>query len=471
MGMLFCCTLLTNAQTNSIVSTISPPASRNINISSTDKPIEGHLYEFNYTLDFARELGFAKIVNIIEEEDYKKAFSEMDKSVIIGHDRQLTNGYKAGFFIESLKGICKEQSGEVIKAYRAYQNARYYCEEDKALQWPAPKLEVWTGIGRIFDQVGRHYDALNYLDAARMEAAEYKTVAIAADNALIKHYIRVGDHKAACEMFEDLGTQIKLSRDQYNGYARLLFELGKDREAFAQLLNGIAKYGFDEDLGIKDPMLNLFLNALPRANDEEIKWYYDLNGYWIEEARAEKRDKGYIMMLLKTRLLFSKVLPFIYSEDDIKKLNKRVQYLKTNMVYNVAERYIKSKYDHSYSLITQKEIKIPAISTNDLISLSLEAQLEDLLTKGYICLGTTRTWKEAYKHYSRFAELCTNENLKAVCYDDTTFEAFYDFIPCITSACGLAFNPDMTKIPEILEKVSKTNCDFSRYLSSIKIPL
>ena len=143
------------------------------------------------------------------------------------------------------------------------------------------------------------------------------------------------------------------------------------------------------------------------------------------------------------------------------------------MIYQASVRYIEKTKDFGGLTFRQNKrvIKTTKLSTNLLEILSYEMQLENLLMNGYICLRTTRTWKEAYKHYSRFAELCTNANMKAVCYDDTTFEAFYDFIPCITSACGLAFSPDSTKIAEVLNKVTNANCDFSKKLSFIKFVL
>jgi len=223
---------------------------------------------------------------------------------------EVTNGYQEGYFYYALKGIALENKGDIIAAYNAYQNSLISINEKASFEHREPRHEVELAIGRIYLKCGRYYDAYNIFDIVRLESHD-KNIKIIADSGLINRAIAIGDYKEACEMYEDLGTFTTLSREQFNGYAKVLFSLGKDRDAFAQLLYGIAKYGFDEDLGIKDPMVDLFLNALPRTTDDEIEWYYDLVGYGIMDTRAQKGDEKHLVMLLKTRMLFSTVFPFL----------------------------------------------------------------------------------------------------------------------------------------------------------------
>jgi len=170
--LLSWCALLSYAQTNAIDKTIHSPASIQIQTISFDKPISGHLYEFTYNLSLARELGFRNAVELIEQEKYQEALQAIQDIIGSGFslNKEATNGYLFGFFSEALIGICQEKMGEVVKTYRSYQNARQYCDKEVAsLSFPGPKLEVFVGIGRMCSRAGREYDALAYLDTARME--------------------------------------------------------------------------------------------------------------------------------------------------------------------------------------------------------------------------------------------------------------------------------------------------------------
>ncbi len=234
--------------------------------------------------------GFGKL---IEKELQKKTEN------LFPWRAEVTNGYKEGFFYHTFKGIALENKGDIISAYNEYYYSLSYIDEAKSFVYPGPRHEVELAIANIFLEVGRYYDAQEWFDSIRIEAAD-KNLAIKADLGLIKRAEKLGDYVEACKMYKDLGTFVKLSREQLNSYAKILFSMNRDRDAFAQLLHGIAIYGFSEELGFKDSLITLFYNALPRATDEEIEWYYDLLGYGINETYARKGSEDHILMLMKT---------------------------------------------------------------------------------------------------------------------------------------------------------------------------
>jgi len=371
---------------------------------------------------------------------------------------EITNGYQEGFVYYALKGIALENKGDIIAAYNAYQNSSVCIDEKASFAHRNPRHEIELAIGRIYLKCGRYYDAYNVFDTVRLESQD-KNILIAADEGLINRAIAIGDYTEACEMYEYLGTMNTLTRKQFNGYAKVLFSLGRDRDAFAQLLYGIAKYGFDEDLGIKDPMVDLFLNALPRATDDEIKWYYDLVGYGIMDARAQKGDEKHLVMLLKTRMLFSTVFPFLKPEDDIKKLEGRIEYLKTNVKYQTSNRYkenakgrhlIINNYCSSNKGVLNLTNKIEDIETT---VASVENILMEVDLKGLLWLN------DGKKKYNLIAKILTNNYSE---YDGTRISDMIN----IGSVISESLRDGHTNIIKYIRKC-RLNDEISLRLASI----
>jgi len=344
---------------------------------------------------------------------------------------EVTNGYQEGFVYYALKGIALENKGDIIAAYNSYQNSLLCIDEKASFAHRNPRHEVELAIGRIYLKCGRFYDAYNIFDTVRLESHD-KNILIAADTGLINRAIAIGDYKEACEMYEDLGTMTTLTREQFNGYAKTLFSLNKDRDAFAQLLYGIAKYGFSEELGFKDPLIALFYNALPRATDDEIEWYYDLLGYGIVETRARKGNENHILMLMKTRMALSAVLPFLHREDDMNKLHSRISFLKTNLIYSVSERFFKPPKAKSRNYDRQQYDKNKQTNA----PIVIEDVLENALMECDFWLNK-RHLGEITKTYKRFLELMTNETWNAYEHDGSTYKQIAEvckyFVQCGTN--------------------------------------
>jgi len=343
--LLTCSVCVSLANTNTISQPPHPTASHQIQTTDKKEPIDGHLYEFNYTLDFAREVGFRKIVELLEEENYPAALQALDEKTGAGFQwsTEATNGYKYGFFAEALKGVCLEKMGEVVKAYRLYQNARYYCDEEKVSMlgtpFPAPKLEVYVGIGRMCNEAGRWTDSLNYLDAARMEAAEYKNIAIAADRDMIKRAVTIGEYSEANTLYKDLSDFHILLRDEYVENAEINFQTYNDSAGFKSILDGITFLGIDNSKGLKDPLLACFLCNIQRANKDNISYFYELMGNAILTSRAHTGDEEYIASLMNLRFLMCKVFDYLNAENDLEKAKTCVE---------SAKRYLSTKQNKTY---------------------------------------------------------------------------------------------------------------------------
>ncbi|MCX7001856.1 MAG: hypothetical protein NTV22_01120, partial [bacterium] len=121
------------------------------------------------------------------------------------------------------------------------------------------------------------------------------------------------------------------SREEYTELAQLYFWTHQDRPGFKTVLDGITLLGIDNDLGINDPMVNCFLNNIMRADDDEIQRFYDLLGYAITQARALRGDERYLAFLCNARTLFGNVYDFLNPEDDLEKVQTRIEDVKKQL--------------------------------------------------------------------------------------------------------------------------------------------
>jgi len=287
---------------------------------------------------------------------------------------EVTNGYQEGFVYYALLGYANELSGDIPYAYRCYQNSLACVDEDKSFDHPLPRAEIYLAIGRTCLAAGRYMDAKNWLDTAFLEAGDNETLQAAIDRVLIKRANEIGDYPEVIFLYQHLlsmaqafagsstndnnspplkgetggcknsppvlggvarsdgvverTTDHGLRTTDYANYSQILFYSHKNREGFSKLLEGISKLGIDNNLGVKDPLVDKFLNNIMRADDDEVKWFYDLLGWAIVDARAKAGDENFLAFLCNARTLFCKVYDFLNPEDDLKKVKKRIDVVK-----------------------------------------------------------------------------------------------------------------------------------------------
>ena len=279
---------------------------------------------------------------------------------------EVTNGYKEGFFYYALLGYANEQSGDIPFAYQCYRNATLYIDEEKSFNSPEPTAEIYLGIARTCLAAGRYMDAKDWLDTAYEYANENPNILAAIDRVAIQKGNELGDYENIILHYQhlmsiandiksppfkgDLGG-CKLTKPEIANYSQILFWSRKDREGFSKLLEGISKLGIDNNLGVKDLLVNKFLNNIMRADDEEVEYFYDLLGYEIETARAKAGDEKYFAFLCNARTLFCKVYNFLSSEEDLKKVKNRIDKVKEQLKqgYDVFGQKKYSVFGNQYS--------------------------------------------------------------------------------------------------------------------------
>ena len=272
---------------------------------------------------------------------------------------EVTNGYQEGFVYYALLGYANELSGDVPFAYRCYQNSLACIDEDKSFDYPLPRAEIYLATGRTCLAAGRYMDAKDWLDTAFLESGDNKQLQAAIDRVLIQRANELGDYQEIIFLYQHLLSLAndnnspplkgetggcKLTKEDYANYAQILFWSRKDREGFSKLLTGISKLGIDNNRGVKDPLVDKFLNNIMRADDDEVKWFYDLLGWAIVDSRAKAGDENYLAFLCNARTLFCKVYDFLDSEDDLKKVKERINDVKQQLAegYDVFGKDLKS---------------------------------------------------------------------------------------------------------------------------------
>jgi len=340
-------------------------------------------------LDLARHSACRDAARLIEDGSISAALAALDTLTAGAFYWRgaVTNGFQQGFFVNALRGYCLERMGDIVKAYRAYQNSRAYFDDTAvAMQCPEPRLEVFLGLGRTCLVAGRYTDAFNWLDLVRLEASAEPRIAAAADRGLIRRAVEIGDYHDALTNYWDLQAQLAndeyrirndecrseqtepnhveavtglastvtggmgaasaprtsedykfvrperiLSREEHKELAQLFFWTHQDRPGFKTVLDGMTLLGIDNDLGVRDPMVDCFLNNIMRANDAEIQRFYDLLGYAITQARALKGDENYIASLCNARSSLCSAYDDLIPKNDLAIVASRLEAIRQRL--------------------------------------------------------------------------------------------------------------------------------------------
>jgi hypothetical protein len=377
--------------------------------------------EIGHILALARDAGYDELADLITAEDYGRAsaaLAKMEKGLFPWR-MAVTNGYQHGFLLYALKGYILEKSNDPPKAYRQYQNSRGCLDDDVAMMYyPQPRLEVLIGIGRTCNAVGRYTDSKDYLDVARIEGSEYVDISALADRALIRRGVEIGDYPEVTNLYNDLRWLSDLTRGEHKEAAQILFWSHDDRAGFSMLLQGLTKLGIDNDLGVKDPMVDCFLNNLMRADDQEISYFYDLLGYAIVDARALEGDEKYLAFLCNSRMVMAKLFHILRPEDDIKKALTRVDQVKAQLLLQYATDTDQRALISGTSILGSKGRLISDESNAGLLTIPA-LQFEDLLMRAdwNARRGLTDSSMEVY---IEVLGICTNEDIARWPYDGTT---------------------------------------------------
>jgi len=396
--------------------------------------------DFTHTLELAKYSACKDVIKHIQQSINPQIHQSKLKALSSGPFPwrfEITNGYQEGFVYYALLGYANELSGDIPFAYRCYQNSLACIDEDKSFSHPLPRAEIYLAIGRTCLAAGRYMDAKDWLDNASLESGDNKNLQAAIDRVLIQRANELGDYPEIIFLYQHLlsiandnnnpplkvsdpanaGGETggcKLTKEDYANYSQILFYSRKDREGFSKLLAGISKLGIDNNLGVKDPLVDKFLNNIMRADDDEVKWFYDLLGWAIVDARAKAGDENYLAFLCNARTLFCKVYPFLKKENDIDKIKKRI-----------AQQISKNESSKEYNYQKKKKkrgnnVKRVPGKTDDILTLSLQESIEDILMTADIAMQKYNI-SVAQSLYQKAMNVLISNDVNGV-YDGLTYQ-------------------------------------------------
>ena len=402
--------------------------------------------DFTHTLTLAKYSACKDVVKHTQQSNNPRIHQSKLKALSSGPFPwlfEVTNGYQEGFVYYALLGYANELSGDIPFAYRCYQNSLACIDEDKSFSHPLPRAEIYLAIGRTCLAAGRYMDAKDWLDNAFLEAGDNLQLQAAIDRVLIQRANEIGDYPEVIFLYQHLlslandnksppllkgdtggfkntNGKVELTKPEIANYAQILFYSRKDREGFSKLLEGISKYGIDNNLGVKDPLVDKFLNNIMRADDDEVKYFYDLLGWAIVDARANAGDEEYLAFLCNARTLFCKVYDFLDKEDDLEKVKERIDVVKEqiaagNPPWSVTRNPLSVK--RKKKELKSKKLKIDKSGNTEKTP---EIKIDDLLMLA--------DWKLKHKDYKTagtnyyLASLIATGKFANLEYDGTTME-------------------------------------------------
>ena len=396
--------------------------------------------DFDNLMKLAKYSAFKDVVDKMQEQELNgKCFTSIVKSSLFPWRFKITNGYQEGFVYYALLGYANEIGGDIPFAYRCYQNSLSYIDENKCFGSPLPRAEIYLAIGRTCRAAGRYMDAKNWLDKAFLEAGDNLQLQAAIDRVLIRRANEIGDYPEVIFLYQHLeevsraSLRDSLTKNELANYAQILFYSRKDREGFGKLLEGICNLGIDNDHGVKDPLVNMFLNNITRANDNEVKYFYDLLGWTIVDARAKAGDENYLAFLCNARTLFCKVYGFLNPEDDLKKVKERIDEVKRRIANGKSPFDDEKKYSVFSNRYLRSARRMPVgnleIDKSGNIEKTPETKLEDLLMRADWLRRNSKD-KLSYEYYIRARNMMTNSKIM-ISYDNVS--------PEFAAQSGIAF--------------------------------
>lgn len=237
-----------------------------------------------------------------------------------------------------LKGRTAAQAGDIAVALRELRRA------DGVLVWCAPPTN--TADKAVFHRLFSHYAAQIYLDAARaalrigknLTAEHYARRVLAlphtdddaraqASLELAQLYRAQGRVALAYTVCTALHARAHvLSKEAFVVKADTAFCLGKNREAFTDLLTVVFTDGVQSARPHDDPALTLFLRRIGRATPEEILAFHDALGIQLEREELTAGKEPLLAFLIQQRLLLAKVFPFVAetTKKDVAALEQRI---------------------------------------------------------------------------------------------------------------------------------------------------
>jgi len=301
---------------------------------------------------------------MINAGQYSKAVFYINKTIDppFPYGFEATNGFKIGFFYYKLLAEALDKNGRTwdndvcfrshtwhiyqllnepfnrphegdfgINSYNACLHALAYVPEKPKTKFAKKELaELYYWLGRANRNIGWNYDAENCFLYAKQLCPSNETMITKYCDELASLYFEQGDFTRAEEMLNyAMENTIQPSRDIFAAYAEVLFNNGKNEQAFDVLLDALSMYQLDAKRQENDPLMRAFKDRICLADEETIYLFYEVLGLQLSKIPAAPENEDLIVLVANERTLLTKVFDFLTREDDIKTIKDNIAAQKT----------------------------------------------------------------------------------------------------------------------------------------------
>ena len=210
---------------------------------------------------------------------------------------------------------------------KATNEADHTIEEIKQFEYNKEKAKLlsYIQLGKASYNYGKNLFAerhllyvLNSSNNANLE------ILCSAVSELAGFYILQGKYQFAYNSITGVMNRVKyLPKDIMYQKANASFWLGKNKEAFADLLSIIYSDDIDKEQPWSDPALLLFLKRIARAESSDILAFYDALSYQMENTSLENKYQDALVFYMSERNLLKKIYAYLENKDDVIKLRER----------------------------------------------------------------------------------------------------------------------------------------------------
>ena len=177
--------------------------------------------------------------------------------------------------------------------------------------------DICLGMTRNARSIDKNYTAETY--AYRLlslpDVAEDKEIAARLE--LVQLYATQGRYHDAYSVCTSLHARATiLPKEAFVRKADAAFRVGKNREAFSDLLTVLYTDGLQVEKPEDDPALRLFLKRIGRADREDIFALYDALKTQLDYEELVQGKEKLIAFLIQERMLLAKIFPYLEEATD-----------------------------------------------------------------------------------------------------------------------------------------------------------
>ena len=282
-------------------------------------------------------------------KEYEKQIAKEKQEYILAFRKNFPDGFKAGFYFYELLGRGYMNINPAVKghlntdmAVEAYNTFRYseaympldgFTNKINAAKLLAAKH--YFNLAWAATTLNRDVDAGRYCNYGLTFCPSNEPVYADLSVILSLSAEKAGDFKFAAEIYENLYKRnFFRSGMDYIRYAKMLFRLGKEREAFKVLDDGLIMTSVNSKDMKNDIVFNFMLERITLATDEEIYTFYQTLGDMLEIIELKAGMEESVAYIIKERNLLTKIFYFLTNEEDLKRIKERIETEKKSVIGN-----------------------------------------------------------------------------------------------------------------------------------------